>query len=270
MEFRSLRDILLEEAREFSNKLETSDSLFGRLTELNEKLEFASNKPPKPLDSEERSRFDRRRRVKNLPDKLGKAKPVVPSGPKPTAYARELIRKKEEAKALEIAKTTGRKKRRPQKVSPLFGKKKGDLEAKAKATSIKRKIASKKLEKTGTTKSTIQVEADKKPSQAKKINPRHPRVTGKKSGMERKGAIRGRTQPSEKVNIPELDTGKKVSTLPESARNELARKLRNKMSNQGVNRGLGRTKKIIDGMRIGTLLKTLGMEGAKIARFIKK
>lgn len=247
--------MLKKEAREFSSNLNENDNLLGRLIELNRKLEFATKRTT--LVHTDR---------KQLPDNLGKAtKPTTPSSPtpKPTAYAQKLLDKKK----LEEAKSKGRKRDRPKKADPNYGTKKGDAAAKKRAVEQKQKSA---VQGTNPAlKTQGQKELNQKPSTAKKKNPRHSRVTGRVGGFK-KGGKAGKVNPSQRVELPELDPRRRASDLPEHAKKELARKVRNKLSNQGINRGLRRTELMISQMSIGKLLKVLGMKAATLAKIVKK
>ena len=237
--------MLKKEAREFSSNLNKNDNLLGRLIELNRKLEFASRR--------------------QLPDDLGAANTPPPSTPTPktTPYAQKLLNKKK----LEEAKNTGRKRDRGKKADPNFGTKQGDAEAKKRAVVQKQESANQGTNPALKTQS--QKEIDQSAGSAKKKNPRHSRVTGRVGGFK-KGGKAGKINPSQKVELPELDPRRKASDLPDHAKKELARKVRNKLSNQGINRGLRRTELMIGKMSIGKVLKILGMTGATLAKIVKR
>jgi len=257
--------LLKKEAKEFSENFDKNDHLLGRLIELNRKLEFAT--PPKPLSDDERSRFDRRKRGKFLPKDLTEAKNTNPieekTKPKPTEYAKRLIEKKK----IKEAKSKGKKRDRPKRGDPNYGTKKGEKERKAQVREVKQTTA---VEGGNPAiKSKKRKELDLSPSQAKKQNPRHPRVTGK-IGEFRKGSKAGSVSPSERVGLPETQSYRRVSDLPDHAKKELARKMRNTLSNKGISRGLKRTELMISKMSIGKLLKVLGMNAVNLAKIIKK
>ena len=259
--------LLKKEAREFSETYDANDGILGRLIELNKKLEFA--KPPKPLSGDERSRFDRRRKAKFAPADVTKAPlekqgPQLPKKPKPTDYANKLLDAKKEREAIKEAKSKGRKRDRPKKVSPLHGKKKGESGKRKQADAKKRGTAVGGSNPALKRKEQVEVE-NTKPQRGT----RNSRVTGATSAPLRPGAKPGRVHGKEKLNIPELDPSKKVKTLSKDAQRELGRRLRSRMDNAGVKRGLGRSIKIVQGMRIGTVLKSLGMTAAQLARFLK-
>ena len=262
--------LLKKEAREFSETFNANDGILGRLIELNRKLEFA--KPPKPMSSDERSRFDGRRKAKFIPEglttaPLEKQGPQLPPGAhsvRKTSYANKLLDEKEEREGIKKAKSKGRKRDRPKKVSPLHGKRKGESGKRKQADAKKQGTAVGGSNPSLKRKEQVEVE-NTKPQKGT----RNSRVTGATSAPLRPGAKPGRVHGKEKLNIPELDPSKKVKTLSKDAQRELGKRLRSRMDNAGVKRGLGRSIKIVQGMRIGSVLKSLGMTAAQLTRFLK-
>lgn len=236
--------LLKKEAREFSSHVKGNTTFLQKMRHLNEMLEFG--------DDDIIAR--REPGGKWLQDKEGKWSQEHKGG---------VVRRKV---------VPFKKSQKPAPIKDLKDLPGGSPPtAQEKAAHIKQQAAGKRAMEEGTLRSKQTIDEQRSSTSAEKINPRHPRVTGKRTGKQ-SGARKGmpdRPHGTEKIQVPELNPRQKVSELSKSAQHEITKRVRSRLSNKGIKRSHDHVHQIVKGMRIKTVKGLVGAGVRLLTKYFK-